>query len=129
MNIKEVSEKYDVPADTLRYWERVGAIPPVRRDSKGYRDFDSEDLGWVFYTKCMRGIGISIERIIEYISLFKLGDDTISSRKEILIEQRDELAEKLDILNKTYDELNKKINNYEELMLSYEGKLRINEDK
>jgi DNA-binding transcriptional MerR regulator len=61
------------------------------------------DLGWVFYTKCKRDIGISIERIIEYISLFKQGDDTISRRKEILVDQRDELAEKLDILNKTYD--------------------------
>lgn len=128
MNIKEVSKKYDVPSDTLRYWERVGAIPPVRRDSRGYRDFDSEDLDWAYYTKCMRDIGVSIERIIEYISLFKKGDSTITSRKEILIEQREELAEKLQVLNKTYDALDKKINNYEELMLSYEGKLRAHED-
>lgn len=75
----------------------------------------------------MRDLGISIERIIEYISLFKKGDGTIPSRKEILIEQLRELGEKRDILNKTYDELDKKINNYEELMLSYEGKLRTHE--
>lgn len=77
----------------------------------------------------MRDIGVSIERIIEYISLFKKGDDTIPSRKALLIEQRDELAEMLRILQKTYDTLNIKINNYEELMLSYEGKLRAHEDK
>lgn len=71
MNIKEVSDKYDVPSDTLRYWERVGAIPTVSRDSRGYRNFDSEDLDWVYYTKCMRNAGVSIERIIDYISLFK----------------------------------------------------------
>lgn len=129
MNIKEVSDKYNVPSDTLRYWERVGAIPPVRRDSKGYRDFDSEDLGWVYFVKCMRDTGVSIDRIIEYISLFEQGDDTIPSRKEILIEQRDEVAVKLDILNKTYDLLNSKINNYEEQMLSYEGKLKLRTHK
>lgn len=121
------NQKYNISSDTLRYWERVSAIPPVRRNSKGHRDFDSEDLDWVHYTKCMRDLGISIERIIEYISLFKKGDGTIPSRKEILIEQLRELGEKRDILNKTYDELDKKINNYEELMLSYEGKLRTHE--
>lgn len=53
MNRKEVSNKYDVPSDTPRYWERVGAIPPVRKDSKGYQDFDSEDLDWVYFVKWM----------------------------------------------------------------------------
>ena len=38
MNIKEVSEKYEIPADTLRYWERIGAIPPVQRSASGHRD-------------------------------------------------------------------------------------------
>lgn len=107
MNIKEVSDKYDVPSDTLRYWERVGAIPTVSRDSRGYRNFDSEDLDWVYYTKCMRNAGVSIERIIDYISLFKEGESTISYRKELLIEQRAELAEKLQILNNSYNELDK----------------------
>ncbi|MBS5400027.1 MAG: MerR family DNA-binding transcriptional regulator [Lachnospiraceae bacterium] len=39
MTIKEVSEKYDIPADTLRYYERVGAIPPVTRTAGGIRDW------------------------------------------------------------------------------------------
>lgn len=127
MNIKEVSKNHNVSSDTLRYWERVGAIPPVRRDTRGYRDFDAEDLNWVYFTKCMRDIGVSIERIIEYISLFKQGDSTIPTRKELLIDQRNELAEKLRILNSNYDELDRKIYTYEEHMLSYEGKLRAYE--
>lgn len=127
MKIKEVSEKYGVPADTLRYWERMGAIPPVSRDSAGYRDYDEEDEDWIYYSKCMRDIGISIERIIEYIELFKQGDHTIPRRKEILIEQREELGKRLAILQNTYNTLDEKINNYEEMMLSYEGKLRSHE--
>ena len=34
MNKKEVSEKYDISTDTLRYYERIGVIPPVTRDKK-----------------------------------------------------------------------------------------------
>jgi len=129
MKIKEVAEKYDVSADTLRYWERIGAIPPANRDSAGYRDYDKEDQDWIYFTKCMRDVGVSIERIIEYINLFKQGDHTIPYRKELLSDQRDELGKKLAILQKTYDTLDKKINNYEETMLSYEGKLRLREDE
>ena len=39
MTIKEVCEKYDITADTLRYYERVGVIPPVTRTSGGIRDY------------------------------------------------------------------------------------------
>ena len=72
----------------------------------------------------MCDIGVSIERIIEYISLFKQGDSKIPMRKELLIDQRDELAEKLRVLNSNYQMLDRKIDTYEEHMLSYEGKLR-----
>lgn len=47
MTIKEVSEKYNVTADTLRYYERVGMIPPVTRLPNGIRDFQEEDIKWV----------------------------------------------------------------------------------
>lgn len=36
MTIKEVSEKYDISQDTLRYYERIGMIPPVTRSESVY---------------------------------------------------------------------------------------------
>lgn len=65
MKIKEVAEEFDIPADTLRYWEREGAIPPVTRNAAGYRDYDKEDLDWISFAKCMREAGVSIEYLIE----------------------------------------------------------------
>ena len=38
MTIKEVSQKYNISSDTLRYYERVGMIPPVTRTAEGIRD-------------------------------------------------------------------------------------------
>lgn len=113
----------------MRYWERVGAIPPVNRDHKGYRDYDQEDQDWIHYTKCMRDIGVSIERIIEYIHLFKQGDSTIPSRKQLLNDQLEEIGNKLAALENTYHMLDNKITHYEELMLSYEGKLKMKINK
>ena len=54
MTIKQVSEKYHITADTLRYYERVGMIPPVNRSPSGIRDYDEEDLKWVELAICMR---------------------------------------------------------------------------
>lgn len=129
MNIKEVSEKYEIPADTLRYWERIGAIPPVKRSSAGYRDYDQEDQEWLYWTNCMRKAGVSIERIVEYIELFKKGAQTIPTRKALLKEQLKVIEEHLAEMQKMYDALEEKITHYEEHMLAYEGKLKIREEE
>lgn len=43
MTIKEVSEKYGISQDTLRYYERVKVIPAVTRTSGGIRDYQAGD--------------------------------------------------------------------------------------
>ena len=58
MTIKEVSEKYDISQDTLRYYERIGMIPPVTRTSSGIRDYQERALGWVEHAICRRSAGV-----------------------------------------------------------------------
>ena len=88
MTIKEVSEKYDISQDTLRYYERIGMIPPVTRTSSGIRDYQESDLGWVEHVICMRSAGLPVESIIEYVKLCQEGDETIPARLQLLVEQR-----------------------------------------
>ena len=85
MTITEVSKKYDLSQDTLRYYERIGLIPAVNRNKSGIRDYTDEDCKWVEFIKCMRGAGLPIEVLIEYVALFQEGESTIQARKEILI--------------------------------------------
>lgn len=93
MTIKEVSEKYDISQDTLRYYERVGLIPAVSRTSGGIRNYDDEALSWVENAICMRSAGVPIEALIEYVKLFQEGDSTIQARLELLQEQLTGLEE------------------------------------
>lgn len=93
MTIAEVSKQYNISADTLRYYERIGLIPPVNRNKNGIRDYTDEDCKWVDFIKCMRSAGLPIEVLIEYVTLFRQGNSTIEARKEILIEQRGILEE------------------------------------
>ena len=84
MTIKEVSEKYGISQDTLRYYERIGLIPPVPRTPGGIRDYQEKDLGWVEQAVCMRSAGVQIEALIEYVRLYQMGDSTIEARRDLL---------------------------------------------
>lgn len=116
MTIKEVSEKCNIPADTLRYYERIGMIPPVTRTPGGIRDYQEEDISWVMLAKCMRAAGLPVETMIEYLKLFQQGDDTIPARFQLLTEQREALMEQKKAIDDMIDRLNYKIARYEAAM-------------
>ena len=123
MKIAEVSERYGISADTLRYYERVGLIPPVHRNEGGIRDYNELDLRRVDFIKCMRNAGLPVEVLIEYMRLVQQGDRTIDARKEILVEQRDLVATRLKEMEKTLDLLNHKIDIYEKAILKKEKEM------
>lgn len=121
MTIKEVSEKFDISQDTLRYYERVGMIPPVTRTASGLRDYQESDLGWVELAICMRSAGLPVEALIEYVKLTQEGDKTIEARLQLLSEQRESLIEQQKKINDTLKRLDYKISRYEEAVKT--GKL------
>lgn len=128
MTISEVAKKYNLSADTIRYYERIGLIPRVNRSASGIRDFTENDCGWVEFIKCMRGAGLPIEALIDYVALFQQGDMTVEARKSILVEQRDVLAERMEEMQSTLERLNQKIEHYEEGIHAAEKRLQKRED-
>ncbi|WPC43685.1 MerR family transcriptional regulator [Clostridium sp. JS66] len=128
MTITEVSKKYELSADTLRYYERVGLIPEVNRNKSGIRDYTEEDCKWVEFIKCMRSAGLPIEILIEYVTLFKQGNETIEARKELLTDQRKQLVEKMEDIKKTIERLDYKIERYEQGVVIKENELRRTDD-
>lgn len=122
MTIKEVSQKYDISADTIRYYERIGLIPPVPRKPNGIRDFDENSCNWIEFIKCMRSAGVQIEALCDYVNLF-FQEGTAEARKEILSEQRDRLQQQVDTMNLIIDRLSQKVARYEEIIIPAENKL------
>lgn len=124
MTIKEVSEKYGISQDTLRYYERIKMIPKVTRTKSGIRDYQEEDLRWVELAICMRKAGLAIEVLIEYVELFQQGDETIPARLELLYAQMQALHEQKNQIEETMKRLTFKIERYEEALKT--GKLNWN---
>lgn len=113
MTIREVSEKFGISQDTLRYYERIGLIPPVTRTAGGVRNYQESDLGWVEHTVCMRSAGVSVEALIEYLRLYQQGDSTFEARLQLLSEQLDGLEAQKAQLETTIARLKYKISRYE----------------
>lgn len=130
MTITEVCKAQDMTADTLRYYERIGLIPTVPRTAGGIRDYDEESINWIRLMKCMRKAGVQIEALIEYVALFQQGDETIGARKNLLIEQRNQLQDRIGEMQNSLDLLNKKVTYYEEGLMTQEKVLnRLQEKK
>lgn len=127
MTIKEVGEKYGISGDTLRYYERIGMIPPVTRTSGGIRDYTEKDLSWLELVLCMRGAGLPIEAIIEYVKLYRMGDETFAARLALLQDQREVLIEQKEKIEAALNRLNYKIARYEVAVET--GKLTWNGDE
>ncbi len=124
MTISEASKELGIPVDTIRYYEKVGLIPNVKKTAGGIRDFDEADIRMLNFVKCMRTIGISIEKLKIYVDLFLEGDSTISVRKEILLEEKAKLLDKIKETQGMVDFLDNKINGYDKKMLEIERQIK-----
>ena len=124
MTIAEVAKRYGITPDTLRYYERIKLLPKIARTAGGIRRYGEEDCRWVEYIKCMRSAGVSVETLVEYVSLFHQGKETIPARKRLLLEQREQILARIQELNDVLARLDWKLDGYEERMLKYKEKLK-----
>ena len=126
MTIAEVSSKYGLSADTLRYYEKIGLLPAVQRTNGGIRDYQESDCNWIQFIKCMRSAGLSVEALRDYVQLFQQGESTLQERKALLMEQRQLLAARIEELNNTLKKLDDKIEGYEQNVVPCENMLLQN---
>lgn len=116
MTIAETSRKYGLSPDTLRYYERIGLIPPVPRTKSGIRDYDEESCNWIELMKCMRAAGVQIEALVQYVALVRQGDETLEARRELLARQRDQLAARMADMQRSLDRLDEKLSYHDRLL-------------
>lgn len=113
MTIKQVCQRYGLTQDTLRYYEKIGVIPPVHRSASGIRDYDEHDLGWVENAVCLRSAGVPVESIAEYVKLYQAGDETFAARRDLLSHVLADLTEQRSQLDATIQKLTYKVSRYE----------------
>lgn len=113
MTIREIAAKTNMSTDTLRYYERIGLLPPVPRNAAGIRNYDEY---FVNFIKKLKASGMSLEHIIDYIRLAEKGDATIQERKKLLAEARETLLDKINSLQLVAELADYQLRNYENLL-------------
>jgi len=113
MKIGEVSIKYNMSADTLRYYEKIGLFKPVKKVS-GIRNFDEDDLKQLDFIICMKNSGFELTDIVRYMNLYNKGASTKEERLKMLMNQKDKLKEEINNKKETMKFLDYKISLYKE---------------
>lgn len=111
--VGEMAKRLDVPASTLRYYDKEGLLPFVARSPGGMRMFQDADLEWLKVIGCLKKAGMSIKNIRVYIELAMQGDETIDQRLELFRNQREVLQNRLAELQETMETLEYKCWFYE----------------
>ncbi|WP_186433678.1 MerR family transcriptional regulator [Pediococcus pentosaceus] len=79
MKISDVSKKFNISIQTLRYYEREGLIPAIHRDSNGVRDYQKDELYWIHYVQTLRNSGVTVASIKKYVGWFKKVQKLVSN--------------------------------------------------
>ena len=96
MNIREFAIQTGLSAHTLRYYEKIGLLTGVLRNSSGHRQFTAKDLEWVRFIVRLKETGMPLEQILAYAQLRAAGDSTLEQRQRMLQEHRDTLKAKIE---------------------------------
>lgn len=123
INIKKAAEMFDLSPDTLRYYERVGVIPPVQRNESGYREYTTNDLNWIYLAKHLRQAGLSVESLIEFAQLAQQREtqNVEQAQKQILAEQLEEIEQKIAEMEKVRKLLAYKIATYDDHIAKFKA--------
>ena len=111
--VGEMAKRPNVPASTLRYYDKEGLLPFVARSPGGIRMFHDTDLEWLKVIGCLKKAGMPIKNIRVYIALAMQGDETIDQRLALFRNQREALRNQLAELQATMETLEHKCWFYE----------------
>ena len=93
MKIEDVANQLALSTDTIRRWERIGIIPPIKRNQVGEREFDQDDVKWLQDAQLLNTMHVSDDFQIEYVKLVQLGKQAAPARQSLLREQLDQLKD------------------------------------
>lgn len=113
-SIGEVAQKTGLSTYTLRYYEKEGLLPFVKKSQSGLRVYTDNDIGWLELIECLKSTGMPLKKIKQYIDWYILGDSTLQQRLDMFKQQKAHVQEQLALMRKHLDKINYKIELYEE---------------
>lgn len=102
-SIGEVAKMFNIPASTLRFYDREGLFPNVKRSNGGIRVFSDAEIGTLKVIECLKSTGMEIKDIKQFLDWCSEGDTTLQKRRELFYERRKIVESKLEEIQKTLE--------------------------
>lgn len=113
-SIGQVAAQTGLTVHTLRYYEKEGLLPFVRKSSSGLRMFSDNDLAWLSIIECLKETGMPLKGIKQYIDWFREGDATLPQRLEMFKQQQVKVLAQIEQFQKYLQKIDYKVRLYEE---------------
>ena len=111
--ISDIAKLMGVSTYTLRYYDKEGLFPNVKRVN-GIRIFEDKDFEWLRVLNCLRNINMPIKRMKEYVELCQKGDESLKERLKMIEEQEESINAQIKTLEYYKQEIDFKKKYYEE---------------
>lgn len=110
--IGQISEMFNIPSSTLRYYDKEGLFPDMQRTS-GIRKFSEKDIEALKVIECLKLSGLEIKDIKQFMAWTTQGAETYQQRRELFENRRAAVEKEIEGLQKTLDMLKYKCWYYE----------------
>lgn len=111
--IGQAAERMGVSIPTLRYYDKEGLLPFLKKGKNGNRIFEDKDIDWLAVINCMKNAGTPIKEIRHYITLCMRGDDTLRERLDVFKRRKQAVLQQMDDLKRLMKTIDHKIWYYE----------------
>ncbi|MBP1904668.1 DNA-binding transcriptional MerR regulator [Paenibacillus turicensis] len=113
--IKQVAERTNLPPSTLRYYDKEGLMPLLKKTEYGTRKYSEMDICWLELVCCLKDSGMSLDEIKAFMTLCLEGSATCEERKHLLEEHKDKILDQINMLNRSLGIINYKLEHYQEI--------------
>lgn len=115
-SVKKISKKLNLSEHTIRYYTDLGLVPSLIRDKNGHRLFDEQSVNWLIGIKNLRGSGMSIQAVKEYVDLCLQGEKTLEQRYRVILQQKNIIEKQMTEVQAQYQYMTNKVKWYEDIM-------------
>lgn len=112
-SIGAVAEMFGLSVPTLRYYDKEGLLPKVKRSDGGVRRFDSGDIECLRVVECLKKTGMPLKDIRVFLAWCSMGDASLEKRRDMFLERRQEVKRQMEELEGTLKMVEFKCRYYE----------------
>ena len=113
--IGQVSEMFNLPVSTLRYYDKEGLFPFMQRAS-GIRQFSDNEIAALKLIECLKKSGLEIRDIKQFMEWCAQGSETYPQRHALFVQQAERVEAEIERLQKSLDMIRFKCWYYEQAM-------------